>query len=78
MKRGLGKGLEELLAIYDTETPTPQPTNPRPEKAYVEPVNSVDRYTQSQGDVTKLDINLIYPNPNQPRKNFDKESLEEM
>lgn len=75
MKRGLGKGLEQLLAIYDTETPTPQPTNPRP---YVEPVNSVDRYTQSQGDSTKLDINLIYPNPNQPRKNFDKESLEEL
>jgi len=75
MKRGLGKGLEQLLAIYDTETPTPQPTNPKP---YVEPANSVDRYTQSQGDSSKLDINLIYPNPNQPRKNFDKESLEEL
>ena len=75
MKRGLGKGLEQLLAIYDTETPTPQPINPKP---YVEPVNSVDRYTQSQGDSSKLDISKIYPNPNQPRKNFDKESLEEL
>lgn len=77
MKRGLGKGLEELLAIYDTETPAAQPTV-KPERQYVEPVNSVDRYTQSQGDVTKIDISKIYPNPNQPRKNFDKESLEEL
>lgn len=75
MKRGLGKGLEELLAIYDTETPAPQPVNPKP---YVEPVNAVDRYTQSQGDTTKIDIDKIYPNPNQPRKNFDKTSLEEL
>lgn len=77
MKRGLGKGLEELLAIYDTETPALQPTV-KPERQYVEPANSVDRYTQSQGDVTKIDISKIYPNPNQPRKTFDKESLEEL
>ena len=28
--------------------------------------------------ISKLNINEIYPNPNQPRKTFDKESLEEL
>lgn len=77
MKRGLGKGLEELLAIYDTETPQ-MPETKTETRTYAEPVNAVDRYTQSQGDVSKIDIDKIYPNPNQPRKNFDKESLEEL
>ena len=30
------------------------------------------------GDVEKIAINKIYANPNQPRKKFDKESLEEL
>ena len=30
------------------------------------------------GDVEKIDISKIYANPNQPRKNFDKESLNEL
>lgn len=79
MKRGLGKGLEELLAIYDTEMPSkPNNTPVQQPTKHVEPANAIDRYTQSQGDVLKLDINKVYPNPNQPRKNFDKESLEEL
>lgn len=76
MKRGLGKGLEALLAIYDTEIPEQK----KEEKAIVptEPTNAVDRYTQSQGDITKIDLDKVYPNPNQPRKNFDKDSLQEL
>ena len=81
MKRGLGKGLEALLAIYDNQ-PSEKPKTVIQEKPvernYVEPVNAVDRYTQSQGDVFKIDISKVYPNPNQPRKNFDKESLNEL
>lgn len=78
MKRGLGKGLEALLAIYDTETPEkPKPVTEKP-VVYQEPVNAVDRYTQSQGDVSKINIDQVYPNPNQPRKSFDKESLNEL
>ena len=81
MKRGLGKGLEALLAIYDNQ-PAEQPKQTVQEKPVerlqVEPVNSIDRYTQSQGDVFKIDISKVYPNPNQPRKNFDKESLNEL
>lgn len=77
MKRGLGKGLEELLAIYDTETPETK-TETVERKPTPSPVNAVDRYTQSQGDVSKIELSKIYPNPNQPRKNFDKESLDEL
>lgn len=76
MKRGLGKGLEELLAIYDTETPVKEPTERV--SSYETAVNAVDRYTQSQGDVSKISLSKVYPNPNQPRKNFDKESLNEL
>lgn len=76
MKRGLGKGLEELLAIYDTESPSKEPVETAPK--FENTTNPVDRYTQSQGDVSKISLSKVYPNPNQPRKNFDKESLNEL
>lgn len=66
MKLGLGRGLDSLLKVYDEETETKKPE---------EPLNS---YTMRHGDVEKIDINKIYTNPNQPRKNFDKESLNEL
>ena len=40
-----------------------------------EPLNI---YTMRHGEVEKIDINKIYTNPNQPRKTFDKESLNEL
>lgn len=76
MKRGLGKGLEELLAIYDTESPSKETVETAPK--FENTTNPVDRYTQSQGDVSKISMDKVYPNPNQPRKNFDKESLNEL
>ena len=39
---------------------------------------SVTKYDMRHGDVEKIDINKIYTNPNQPRKTFDKESLNEL
>ncbi len=66
MKSGLGRGLDSLLKVYDEETET---------KKVEEPINS---YTIRHGDVEKIDIDKIYTNPNQPRKNFDKESLNEL
>ena len=66
MKSGLGRGLDSLLKVYDEETET---------KKVEEPINS---YTMRHGDVEKIDIDKIYTNPNQPRKNFDKESLNEL
>lgn len=72
MKPGLGRGLDSLLRVYDEE-------NEKEEKkvtTVVEP--SVSKAEIRQGDIEKVDINKIYTNPNQPRKNFDKESLNEL
>lgn len=66
MKLGLGRGLDSLLKVYDEEVET---------KKTEEPLNN---YTLRHGEVEKIDINKIYTNPNQPRKTFDKESLNEL
>lgn len=74
MRRGLGKGLEELLAIYDREEPTV-------DNKEVEPITSSKPITSTnttRSGVSKINIEEIYPNPNQPRKTFDRESLEEL
>ena len=63
---GLGRGLDSLLKAYDQEN----------EEKKVD--TSVTKYEIRQGDVQKIDINKIYTNPNQPRKTFDKESLNEL
>jgi ParB family chromosome partitioning protein len=39
---------------------------------------SVSKYEMRQGETQKISIEKIYTNPNQPRKNFDKESLNEL
>lgn len=66
MKPGLGRGLDSLLKVYDSEN---EETNSN---------QSVTKYDMRHGDVEKIDINKIYTNPNQPRKTFDKESLNEL
>ena len=66
MKLGLGRGLDSLLKVYDEEIE---------EVKQERPINKAEMRT---GDVQKIDINLVYANPNQPRKNFDKESLNEL
>ena len=67
-KKGLGRGLESLFGFYEdigSETITNQkPVEPKPQS--------------KQNVVTELDINKIYPNPNQPRKHFDEEALQEL
>ncbi|HBF67993.1 MAG TPA: chromosome partitioning protein ParB [Firmicutes bacterium] len=69
MKMGLGRGLDSLLKVYDEEVEEPKKQ---------QPTQSVSNYEMRQGDVEKIDINKVYPNPNQPRKTFDKESLNEL
>lgn len=67
-KKGLGRGLESLFGFYEdigSETITKQ-----------KPVESKPQ--SKQNGVTELDINKIYPNPNQPRKHFDEEALQEL
>lgn len=61
-KKGLGKGLNALFSAYDEEVQ--EPTNSKNEVIH----NSVD----------EIAISLIKPNINQPRKNFDTESLKEL
>ena len=63
--RGLGKGLSALFA--DTE------------EDYGKSLlfDKPEEKGEKKG-VEELDISLIYPNPNQPRKVFDKDALEEL
>lgn len=65
IKKGLGRGLESLFAMYDEDNGNVNITNNNGNK---KPVNGVD----------EIDINLIKPNPNQPRKNFDQEALDDL
>ena len=65
---GLGRGLDSLLKTYDDEN----------DEKIQKTESSVSNYEMRQGDIEKIDINKVYPNPNQPRKTFDKESLNEL
>ena len=69
MKPGLGRGLDSLLKVYDEEIVEVKKENTE---------RSITNLEMRHGDVEKVDINKIYTNPNQPRKNFDKESLNEL
>lgn len=70
MKLGLGRGLDSLLKVYDDEV--------KEEKKIEQPERSITNLEIRRGDVEKIDIDKIYTNPNQPRKVFDKESLNEL
>lgn len=79
MRRGLGKGLEELLAIYDREEKSVNREEKPIERVENEVLTKITTTTTTnKNGVSKINIQEIYPNPNQPRKTFDKESLEEL
>ena len=63
IKKGLGRGLESLFAMYDEEVEQSTPSE-------------VKKATSKEIDSVELD--KILPNPNQPRKNFDEEGLKEL
>ena len=63
IKKGLGKGLNALLSIYDEEQ---------------EAEKNVSRETKRESEIEGIDISLIYANPNQPRKKFDETALKEL
>lgn len=63
MKPGLGRGLDSLLKSYDAEETS---------KSKKETKQSPD------GGITAIPISKVYTNPNQPRKNFDSVSLNEL
>ena len=65
VKKGLGKGLE---ALFGEETPS---------SAQQKYASVADRKALASGEVV-IKITSIVPNSNQPRKNFDKEALDEL
>ncbi len=64
IKKGLGRGLESLFAMYDEEAEQNTPSG--------------NSSRQSKNSVDMIDMNLIKTNPNQPRKHFDEEALNEL
>ena len=73
-KKGLGRGLESLFALYEEES-NENITN---QNANQNSNQTANTKREQEGNVTELDINKIYPNPNQPRKHFDEEALQEL
>lgn len=59
VKKGLGRGLESLFAMYDEEV-----------------AQSSSKVDKSSVDL--IDLNVIKTNPNQPRKVFDEDALNEL
>ena len=78
MKKGLGKGLGALLSVYDDEEEESVDVEETPVKIKAQS-NIVGAENKSaSGDVVTLPIASVYPNPNQPRKNFDQNALKEL
>lgn len=83
-KKGLGKGLGALFSIYDNsefyddveETKQTKQETKQENVISQQTVNSVQ--TNTKDGVTEIDIQKVYPNPNQPRKNFEPEALQEL
>lgn len=63
IKKGLGRGLNALLSIYDGDEKEEE---------------NVSRETKSDVGLEGVDISLIFANPNQPRKKFDDIALNEL
>lgn len=64
VKKGLGRGLESLFAMYDEEIG--------------ENNEGVVDSPKTSGAVSSVSLAKISPNPNQPRKHFDEEGLNEL
>lgn len=70
-KMGLGKGLGALLSIYDEDV---EEFKKAEEKATT--VNHTE--TKTSGGVEEINIDIVHANPNQPRKIFDEDALNEL
>lgn len=67
--RGLGRGLSALFS--DTEEAY--------ENAAKQPFSAADEaLSEDMKGLTEVDIGLVRPNPNQPRKHFDEDALREL
>ena len=63
-KSGLGKGLDTMFPVY-------------PSKGKITKEETVKQVSEKKGE-TKLNINEVEPNREQPRKKFDEDSLLEL
>ncbi len=68
IKKGLGRGLESLFAMYDEEVGNENITNE---------ISNTPAKKEANG-VLEIEIDKLMPNPNQPRKNFDEEALNDL
>ena len=71
VKKGLGRGLESLFAMYDEEISNEKITNDNLSRG-------VAKTDEGNKGVMEIEISKLTPNPNQPRKNFDPEALDEL
>ena len=65
-RHGLGRGLDALFGVFN-EDDNYKNINTQPSKE-----------NKISAGVTEIEIEKIKPNPNQPRKNFDVEALNEL
>ena len=71
-QRGLGKGIGALLGGENEFAPFRQPVG------YVNKEVVGQRPSQDTSDILRIPVDMIEPNPYQPRMNFDQEALEEL
>ncbi len=67
IKKGLGKGLDALFGVFEEEEKIQEPK-----------VEQSKQSAEVSEGVAEIDIRLIDPNKNQPRKTFDAASLKEL
>ena len=71
-KRGLGRGLSNLIPTDDTTEDVTTKTSKQPKTGTVTKTEIVKKVEQT------LNINRIEPNKNQPRKEFNEDALQEL
>lgn len=71
-QRGLGKGIGALLGGENDFAPLRQPVG------YVHKEVVGQRPSQDTADILRIPVDMIEPNPYQPRMNFDLEALDEL
>jgi ParB family chromosome partitioning protein len=75
IQRGLGKGIGALLGV-----PEPDMSQIRKPVGYVnkEIVTAVEEPKAATADIMRIPVDMIEPNPFQPRMSFDNEALQEL
>ena len=80
-KKGLGRGLEALFSVFDQENEEESVKElVREEKEGKSKLKNeqIKKQAYTSNNINEIDINLISPNANQPRKNFDEGALNEL